>query len=773
MQTFHLHLTGVVQGVGFRPFVYRLARQMGLEGTVSNGSDGVHIYINADEVTAKLFQQQVVAKPPVLAHIQQVKLESLPFRDITGFTITESNAQFPVSLLLTPDVALCEACRTEMTDPQNDRFGYGFTSCTQCGPRYSITRQLPYDRPTTTMHEFSLCASCQNEYQTPDDRRFYAQTNSCPKCAVSVQLYDQSRQPVARSQSAIIEDVIHQLQQGGIVAAKGIGGYLLLCDATQPEVVNRLRQRKHRPAKPLAVLYPNRAVLQHDCRVSEVEWEWLNGPVSPVLLLERFQNCASGLAVDVVAPRLNRLGVMLPYAPLLELIATGFGKPLVATSGNLSGSSIVYTDNKAVQELSQLADFVLTHNREIVVPQDDSVVQLTPFFQQPIVLRRARGLAPTVLQKAPPGGADNVLALGASLKSTFAWQRAGNTYLSQYLGNLESFDAQQQFQATLDHFVELFGQRPDRLLADAHEGYFSTQLAYQLSAQWGVPVCTIQHHEAHLAAVLAEHQLLRHPEPILGVVWDGTGYGTDGHIWGGEFFRYMAGEMERVAHLAYFDAILGDKMPREPRLSALSATKGIQEASALLEPSFTATEWTLYAKILARNTLKTSSVGRLFDAVACLLGLSNTVSYEGEAALLLEEQAWQYVRREGLRMQASYFTNAQPDTHTFMQRLVADIRQGLPFDFIAAKVHYSFVQLIKQVADSLGIRSIACSGGVFQNALLVDWLQASLSAEYQLYFHRQLSPNDESVSFGQLSHYQVRYTTSLIGTYDNVFSNSR
>ncbi|GAB3021372.1 carbamoyltransferase HypF [Spirosoma pulveris] len=739
---------------------------MKLKGSVSNGADGVHIYTNSDPETVHVLAHRVRIEAPALARIQSVEIAIVEPIDFWDFTIVESQMNGPASLLLTPDLALCDACRAEMNDPTNRRSGYAFTTCTHCGPRYSILRQLPYDRPTTTMVPFALCADCEREYHDPADRRFYAQTNSCPNCPIEICVYEASGRQLEASQAVLLRTLTSSLRGGCIVAVKGIGGFLLLCDATNVEAIHQLRQRKHRPTKPLAILYPGIDQLQQDCYLADDEQALLMSPASPIVVLDKRPQLPSGLVADQIAPGLHQIGVMLPYAPLLALLAGAFGKPLVATSGNSSGSPICYTNEQAMDQLPAVADLLLTHNREIVVPQDDSVVRLSPTYRQPIILRRSRGLAPTVMLSDFTQTTANVLALGASLKSTFAWQLRGNTYVSQYLGDLESYDTQTNFRATLDHFLTLFNATPDAVLADQHEGYFSTQLAHELAATWGVPLIAIQHHEAHLAAVLAENRLMEQAGPVLGVIWDGTGYGTDGQIWGGEFIKFEDGAFERVGHFAYFDALLGDKMPREPRLSALSLAFNVPGAAELLRLKFSEKEWNLYAKLPelvngsgGGSRLKTSSVGRLFDAVAALLGLADKVSYEGEAALLLENAAARYIRMNGYPIGKSYLPGTllttQIPTQFIVAAVVNDLQAGLPVDQIAALFHYTLVQAVAAVARQTGSRQLAFSGGVFQNALLVDWLRHALEPAHQLYFHQQLSPNDECISFGQIAQYAL------------------
>jgi hydrogenase maturation protein HypF len=749
VKTFHLHVRGRVQGVGFRPLVFRLARVLGLCGTVSNGTDGLHIHLQADAAAVADFRRRVQAEAPPLALLAGVTTEVVDLPPFAGFTIVESTADAGPAGWLTPDLALCAACRAELHDPGSRRFSYAFITCTDCGPRYSIAHALPFDRARTSMAAFAPCPTCAAEYHDPADRRFYAQTISCPACGVALHGWI-ADEPMPAGQELALVDA--QLRAGNTVAVKGIGGYLLLCDATNAAAVLRLRARKHRPGKPFAVLYPDEATLRGDCHLRPDEWAELRGAAAPIVLLAVREQPASGVALAAVAPRLGQLGVMLPAAPLLELVARRFGRPLVATSGNVGGSPIAYQDEPARLALRPVADALLAHNRAIVVPQDDSVVRFSPRHRQRIVLRRGRGLAPA-LPLPGPAALPNVLALGASLKSTFAWHLPGGVYASQYLGDLESFDTQERFGHALAHAQQLLGQVPAQVRADAHPGYFTTRLAPGLATGWQAPVQLVQHHAAHLAAVLAEHP--PGPEPVLGIIWDGTGYGTDGQVWGGEFLRPQPeGAPLRVAHFAYFDALLGDKMPREPRLSAFSLVRHLRGGAAVVADKFTTREYDLYTRLLAQNTLKTSSVGRLFDAVAAVLGLFDVASYEGEAAGLLETLATAWVARVGAAEPTPYLPQwdgrGNVPTQALMQELLDDCQAQQPADWIAAKFHYSLVDIVRKVAEAQGLRRLAFSGGVFQNALLVDLLLDKLAAGYTLLFHQQLAPNDECLSVGQL-----------------------
>ncbi|MFN7116294.1 MAG: carbamoyltransferase HypF [Saprospiraceae bacterium] len=753
--TFHIHITGQVQGVGFRPYVFRLAQQAGLKGWVNNAPDGVHIEFNAEAEQAQQFYNIIIEQAPALARILTHTMQEVAPQIFNDFQIVESQAETEANLLLTPDFALCNDCRRELHDVINRRYGYPFITCTNCGPRFSIVQQLPYDRERTTMQSFIMCSACATEYHDVRDRRYFSQTNSCPSCGIQLQLFDNEGNILENP----LQTAITLLQNGKIGAVKGIGGYLLLCDATNAAAIQLLRKRKHRPTKPLALLYPNITMLQEDVILSDAEKDLLQSPAAPIVLLSLKDKIASQIQTEWIAPGLSQIGVMLPYAPLFELIINVIGKPLVATSGNISGSPVIYEDAKALQELAPIADFILVNNRDIVIPQDDSVLRYTTHYQQLIVLRRSRGLAPSLINETiakhfnhtmPP-----VLAMGANLKSTFSLLYNKNVYVSQFLGDLDGFESQESYEHTLQHFLQLFDSQPKKIIADQHPAYFSTQLGERLAQEWQIPIVKIQHHKAHALAVLGENYLLDCKEPVLNIIWDGTGYGEDGQVWGGEFFYYHNNTLSRVAHLAYFPFILGDKMPREPRISALCLTYDIPDAIHYTKAKFSETEWKLYNKLLQQpERLNTSSIGRLFDGVASLLGLADQVSYEGEAAMYLEVLAKTGFQQHSLHLEDNYVISDEPDfiisTKILLEYIITDLKQGVPKHYIAAKFHVSLVNIIKKIALLTQCNKLTFSGGVFQNALLVDLIIHYLQDEFSLYFHQKLSPNDENISFGQL-----------------------
>lgn len=771
MPTYHIHIEGQVQGVGFRPFTYQLAKQFGLFGWVNNDLDGVHVEFNADELQAEQFYLALIQNAPDLAVVTRSNLQEVEGQEFQNFQIIHSNKKGETNLLLTPDFGLCKECEADIKGTSDRRYNYAFTTCINCGPRYSIIKHLPYDRENTAMHVFQMCPTCQNEYHTPADRRYFSQTNSCPNCSIQMSWISAN---ATLSQKEIIEKAANSILAGKILAIKGIGGYLLMCDATNVQAIQKLRNRKHRPSKPFAVMYPDLAILSGDVVLREKEKTALNSPSAPIVLLKILENPTSGIGLEEIAPGLQQLGIMLPYTPLFSLLLERIKKPVVATSGNVTNAPIIYEDEKARNELSSIADFLLSNNRKIIIPQDDSVVRYTQQKQIKIILRRSRGYAPTYLNAKLNYPAHTILSMGAMLKSSFCLLHQKNTYISQYLGDLESFDTQQNFQYTLEHFFQLFKAKPDLILVDQHPEYHSSQLGKELAQKLKIPTKLIQHHKAHFAAILGEHNLLDSTEPTLGVIWDGTGLGDDNMIWGGEFFKYNNHQFSRLGHVDYFDFILRDKMPREPRISALCASWGINGVEKWLKDKFTKQEWNIYQKLLEKEGgLKTSSMGRLFDAVASLLGLKDKTTYEGEAAMQLEALAKDYLKTHKWSTLDSYVQEEWPTysvpTSLLIHKIIQDLENGVNRGRIATKFHYSLVSCIANAARREGIKKIAFSGGVFQNETLVDLIQENLETHFELHFHKELSPNDENISFGQLIYWMIQQRSNQNTCSDEVF----
>ncbi|HLG38239.1 MAG TPA: carbamoyltransferase HypF [Chitinophagaceae bacterium] len=759
MKTYHIHIGGLVQGVGFRPHVYRTARREKLNGWVSNTKDGVHIEINALAQKAFDFLDTIIAFPPANAMIASYSIKEIPAKQFASFTIQTSIADTKADLLLTPDFAMCESCRQEILNDHNRRYSYPFTTCLHCGPRYSIINELPYERDNTTMAELKMCSKCSAEHNDVNKRRHYSQTNSCPNCAIPMHFYKAGGHLLSDDAAIILKKLNEVLSEGAIAAVKGIGGYLLLCDATNKISIQRLRQRKYRPAKPFALLYPCIEKAKGDVYVSAAEESLLKDKSGPIILCRMKNPAQNEICKDEIAPGLDKIGLMLPYSPLLQLIATAFDKPLIATSANISGSPIIYQDDEAIDWLSNIADYILVYDREIVTPQDDSVIQLTNSGKK-IILRRSRGLAPNYFPNPFNNTSDCILATGGELKSAFALQDHHHLYISQYLGNQENLSSQKAFTHTVDHLLRLLQIRPSLLLADKHPGYFVSQHAGEMSLIKNIPLIGIQHHHAHFGAVLAENNLLNTKEPVLGVVWDGTGYGDDKQIWGGEFLIYEDGEIKRAAHLEYFPQLLGDKMSREPRLSALSLLKFLPSLQEILKPNFSSAEWQYYQQLIAQTGgMLTSSMGRFLDGLASLLGICHVNTYEAEAAMKLET-----VARSCTDTITDYYPlplkSNRVDFTLLLQELENDLKSSVPVNYIARKIFYSLAVSIERVSNYFLIDRIAFSGGVFQNALLTDMITELLENKKQLYWHRQLSPNDECIGFGQLACYHIWLKTN-------------
>ncbi len=734
-----------MQGVGFRPFVHQVAKRFDLNGEIKNGSDGLHIHFNSSAIISKKFYACILNKAPKNAVITFSEILETAQKAFVNFSIVLEENSAVINVLLSPDLSPCAECLQEMNDPANRRYQYPFITCTCCGPRYSIIKSLPYERINTTMCEFEMCAKCRAEYNDTENRRYFSQTNSCGNCGIKMKFHFEDGATEER-QDKIIEMALQQLKDGKIVAVKGGGGYLLLCDAANETAIELLRKRKHRPTKPFALLYPNIEKIFEHYILNKTEEELILNSASPIVLLK--PSTANDLSLKLLAPGLNRLGVMLPSTALLSIISNKFSKPLIATSGNISGSPILYKDEEALIYLFDIADSILSYNRAILMPQDDSVLIVAPGSLQRIFIRRSRGYAPAFLNYVPKKK-EVTIATGAHLKAGFLLSANGNIFASQFLGNAESFESREMYETTLLHWLKMYQIQPTFILTDKHPQYFSHLFAHDFSQNNKVPVAFIQHHEAHFAAILAEHELQDSEMPVLGIIWDGTGLGYDGNIWGGEFFKIQNNKIIRLSHFENFPVIAGDKMAGEPRLSASS----LNAEENLIKFKFSETEWKNYEILKNDSSLFTSSAGRLFDAVACLLRLGDVQSYEGEVAAYLQVLAETYVNDHGFDLDSSYLTEDMSfeiiSTFIIMKNICSDIRNGVERSFIAAKFHFTLVQIVALVAKKFAINKICFSGGVFQNSLLVDWMHYYLKSENQLYFHSALSPNDENISFGQ------------------------
>ncbi len=761
----HIHIKGLVQGIGFRPHVYRLAQQYHLKGTVLNSRNGVHIQVSGEEFEVDTFIQELKEKPPQSSIITGFEIEPIAQNGFADFRIIDSEEKNKPDLLITPDLGLCEQCALEMMDPENHRHAYAFTTCIHCGPRYSIMKTLPYDRPHTTMLHFEQCPGCREEYSNPKNRRYYSQTNSCADCGITLQLFKPNGTLVVNEENKIYELILTALENGEIVAIKGIGGYLLCCDARNEKAIQNLRTKKHRPEKPLAVLFPSLPYAEDLLEIDEAEAAWLTDIRAPIVVCRQKKEARKLLATEALAPGLDTLGIMMPYAPLLLQLMQLFPHPLVATSGNMHGSPIIYQDDLAIEYLGEISDWILMHNREIVVPQDDSVIRLTPKYRQPVLLRRSRGWAPNFQPSMLPQSKENILAFGAELKSAFAMQKDEKVFISQYLGNQENYESQQAFGHCLYHLSGLLEFTPEKILIDKHPNYYNRLQASEIASKHNAPLVEIQHHEAHFAAVLAENKLIENTEKILGIVWDGTGFGHDGRIWGMEFFEYNDHAFTQVIRVRPFAHLAGDKMSREPRLAALSIAGHLPGAEELLKPLFTGAEWEYYQRALKlkENAALSYSAGRLFDAAAFLLGFNRAMSYEGQSAMWLENLASKTKDPEPEFWQVD-LSDKEIIFDSLFTQMIAELKSGTSKEILAWQFHFSLVKMIENIAGILGIKQLAFSGGVFQNTLLVDLLRQQMENKFHLFFHKNLSPNDESIGYGQLAWYAIKQNQIISST---------
>lgn len=740
MPRLRLQVQGTVQGVGFRPEVHRRAVALGLTGTVWNHAGGVTLEVQGEPGPLAAFQRALADGLPPPVRVQSVAAEGLP--EVPGeaaFRILPSGEGGPVRAGAPPDLAVCPDCAREVA-AAGRRHRYPFTTCTRCGPRYTILQGLPYDRPRTAMRAFPLCPDCAREYQDPRDRRFHAQPVACPACGPRLALLGPGGE-VRATEEAALQGAARALREGAVVALKGLGGYQLLVDATDPAAVARLRRRKGREAKPFAVMFPDRARLDLECDVSGEEAAWLASPEAPILLLRRRP---AGAVAPEVAPGNPRLGAFLPTTPLHALLLQAAGRPLVCTSGNLRDEPMAFEDAEARARLGALADLLLAHDRPILRPVDDSVLRVDP--DGPTLLRRARGFVPRPVAVAADGPC--TLALGAHQKATVTVLRDRQGVLSQHLGDLSSAAGADLQARTVADLLTFLDARPERVACDLHPDYASTRLAERLAAAWGVPLVRVQHHHAHGAACAAEHGLRG---PVLALTWDGTGLGTDGTLWGGEALRLEGGGFTRVGHLRPFPLPGGEAAVREPRRSAcglLWATLGPGEVPPALASASGGGDWARLQDMAARglHSPRTSSVGRLFDAVAALAGLGARASYEGQAALALEWAA-------GDRVAPAYpwaFAEGVADPAPLVAALRADLARGQDAAFVAARFHAALADLALAWARRAGLAQVVLSGGCFQNARLTAEVQDTLArAGFQVHRHRQVPPHDGGLSLGQ------------------------
>jgi hydrogenase maturation protein HypF len=742
MQRLRVTIRGAVQGVGFRPFVYRLATEMELHGWVKNSPQGVFIEVEGAKETLDDFLLRLEREKPSLSFIQSLEYSLLEPEGFDGFEIRHSEDTGERCAIIMPDIATCPQCREEMLDPRDRRHRYPFTNCTLCGPRFSIVRALPYDRANTTMQHFIMCPRCRREYEDPKDRRFHAQPDACGVCGPRLTLWDEAGKTLAMDDEALTRAAV-ALRGGQVLAMKGLGGFQLLVDARNDEAVCRLRERKRREEKPLAVMFPDMKELKQCANVSSLEERLLTSPESPIVLLEKL---AKSRLAPSVAPGNPYVGSMLPYTPLHHLLMRELGFPVVATSGNLHDEPIVTDENEVVEAIAGIADRFLVHDRPIERHVDDSVVRVQ--LGREMVMRRARGYAPlpvVIRRKLPP-----LLAVGGHLKNTVAVSRGNDVILSQHIGDLETAKALFAFRKVIADLLSLYEVEPVAVAHDAHPDYLSTQWAK--SAPY--PAIAIQHHHAHLAACMAENDL---DGEVLGVTWDGEGHGEDDSLWGGEFLLGDASGYRRAAHVRPFRLPGGSAAIKEPRRTALGLLHEIGEDFNLLplpndaEPLSDA-DLALLTQMLAKgvNSPVTTSAGRLFDAVAALLGIRSVCSFEGQAAMMVEfcaqrgiDDCYDFALRDGEPLVL--------DWEPLFREIVRERDAGVDAGVICARFHNTLAETIVEVAKRTGVSRVALTGGVFQNRYLTERAFRRLESEgFKPFTHQRVPPNDGGIALGQV-----------------------
>jgi hydrogenase maturation protein HypF len=743
---------GIVQGVGFRPYVFSLAQRRLLSGRVFNNSSGVVIEVEGGAQAIEQFVNDLTTCPPPLALIESVeRSDDLIPANFGDFRIIESAVAADKIAPIPADIATCADCLRELFDPRDRRYRYPFINCTNCGPRFTIIREMPYDRARTTMREFVMCHQCRAEYEDPLDRRFHAEPIACPACGPQLLLTGaRGREvippPVGRD--SILDHTRWLLQQGRVIAIKGLGGYHLACNALNREAVERLRRRKHREEKPFALMAGSADLIREYCVVTRAEEELLLSAPHPIVLLER----KTGANIPrAVAPGVRTLGFMLPYTPLHHLLIEGVGGPLVMTSGNVSDEPICYEDGEAKRRLGEIADYFLWHNRRIQMNVDDSVTRVQAGSET--LLRRSRGYAPAPL-KTSFNFHRQILACGAEMKNVFCLTRDNYAFISHHIGDLENLETLDSFTAGIQHFKRLFNLQPEVVAHDLHPEYLSTKYALSLPAY--IPKIGVQHHHAHIASCLADNELDR---DVIGVAFDGLGYGEDGRLWGGEFFVADYARARRIAHLSYVPMPGGTQAIREPwRMAAIYLHRALGDeflhSGLPFVQRLNRRAWATLKQMVARgiNSPETSSVGRLFDAVASLLGVRDTVNYEGQAAIELEAIAlredaggyeFEYDEMRGIIEAASV-----------IRQIAADLLLGVPAEVVSARFHHGVAQMIEYVAGRVRERQrlnrVALSGGVFQNKLLLERTRQLLGASgFEVFTHRRVPSGDGGIALGQ------------------------
>lgn len=739
-----LQITGLVQGVGFRPFVFRLAEESGLKGYVLNDTSGVLIEVEGDKDRVDSFLLSIVSEKPELSKIYSLQHAYLEDAGFNNFEIRDSAEKGEKRAFILPDIAVCGDCVDDITTPKNRRFIYPFTNCTNCGPRFTIIHSLPYDRRNTSMRDFQMCPACEQEFNLASDRRFHAQPNACPVCGPWIGLYDSGGSLICEREEAL-EKAVNLIRKGNIIAVKGVGGYHLVCDATNEEAVVRLRERKHREEKPMAVMFPDMNSIKAEVHLNSYEERAVDSIEKPVVIVRKKE---TSTIANSVSPDNNTVGVFLPYTPLHHIMLRKLRKPVIATSANITDEPIVKDEKDAFTRLSDVADYLLTHNRDIVRRCDDSVVRIVAERQMPV--RRSRGFVPAPVI-VPFKFSKPVLALGANMNNTIALGIDNRVFVSQHIGDLDTPLAVEFYEETVNDYLRLFDIVPEVVVSDMHPGYFSTKFG---EIKYGNRLIKVQHHYAHILSCMIENDI---PEDagVTGFAFDGTGYGPDKTIWGGEVLTATYKGFERAFYLRPYKLPGGDMAVKEPRRTALSLlyeTFGDRADKFDLVP-FKQEEKSFLMNMLRKNinSPATTSMGRLFDGVASLIGLRHKVSYHAQAAVELEQLA---IRSDETSSYHFTVDNGVIDQRPMIEMIVNDIQAGEPKELIARKFHNTIVKLIIVTAELLkertGTSYAALSGGVFQNSLLLENAFYGLKERgFIPLIHQLVPPNDGGISLGQ------------------------
>jgi hydrogenase maturation protein HypF len=749
-----IKVEGIVQGVGFRPFVYNLALSKGLKGWVNNNSEGVSIDIEGLDENIEIFLYELKSNPPSLSKIDNITIQEKSICYYNNFSIKESEKKIQSITLISPDIALCKECRDDILNPNNRRYFYPFTNCTNCGPRYSITKEIPYDRINTTMHKFKQCKACEEEYKTPSNRRFHAQPNACHICGPNIYLTDNKGnfiQDLVHNNETIVNWTAQKLKEGYIFAIKGLTGFHLVCDGENEKAVESLRKRKNRPHKPFAVMIKDLKTVKEYCSVDGLEGEILTGIRKPILLLSKLKDYS---LPESLAPNQNTLGVMLPFTPLHELLFFSDLRVLVMTSGNAQGLPLEYINESALAHLSPVVDFFLMHNRDIYMPVDDSVSKVVLGKER--LIRRARGYAPEPInfEDLRP-----ILSYGSNMKNTACIAKDNFLFLSPHNGDLENLETFQHYKRNVEHFKNIFTFKPEYIAADLHPDYFSTQYARSQK----LPILQIQHHHAHIVSCMAENTI---KDKVIGICYDGTGFGADGKIWGGEFLICDVKEYIRAAHLDYIGMPGGQMAIREPwRMAVSYLYKAMPENIDYIINNYGKEALTLI-KMLQKNLncIETSSMGRLFDAVSSIIGICNIISYEGQASIELEAQ----IENES----SSFYpyklvTDGDRciiDTMPLINALIKDKNLGVSEKVLSQRFHNSVVEFSVEVCKNLralyNINIAVLSGGVFQNTyLLINITKALEKQGFIVYSNCRIPANDGGIALGQtiIANEKIKY----------------